>query len=154
MQNVNSHLIHKLIASDINHFRALLKMFGKAFEDNDTYIKSQPRDEYIKTLLQSDHFIALVALLKDTVVGGLTAYELRKFEQERSEIYVYDLAVESTHRRLGIATDLLTQLKAIAKSRGANVIFIQADLGDDLAIELYTKLGRREEVLHFDIPID
>jgi len=28
---------------------------------------------------------------------------------------------------------------------------VQADLGDDPAIALYTKLGQREDVLHFDI---
>jgi aminoglycoside 3-N-acetyltransferase I len=28
---------------------------------------------------------------------------------------------------------------------------VQADYGDDPAIALYTKLGRREDVLHFDI---
>jgi aminoglycoside 3-N-acetyltransferase I len=31
------------------------------------------------------------------------------------------------------------------------VAFVQADLGDDAAIALYTKLGVREDVLHFDI---
>jgi len=35
--------------------------------------------------------------------------------------------------------------------RGAYVIFVQADYGDDPAIALYTKMGIREEVLHFDI---
>jgi len=33
------------------------------------------------------------------------------------------------------------------------VIFVQADLGDAPAIALYTKLGAREDVLHFDIPV-
>jgi aminoglycoside 3-N-acetyltransferase I len=28
---------------------------------------------------------------------------------------------------------------------------VQADHGDDAAIALYTKLGTREDVLHFDI---
>jgi aminoglycoside 3-N-acetyltransferase I len=37
--------------------------------------------------------------------------------------------------------------------RGSYVIFVQADLGDAAAIALYTKLGRREDVLHFDIPV-
>jgi aminoglycoside 3-N-acetyltransferase I len=30
---------------------------------------------------------------------------------------------------------------------------VQADIGDDPAIELYTKRGSREEVLHFDIAV-
>jgi aminoglycoside 3-N-acetyltransferase I len=48
------------------------------------------------------------------VVCGLAAYELKKFEQERSEIYIYDLAVASEHRREGIATALIEKLKEIA----------------------------------------
>jgi aminoglycoside 3-N-acetyltransferase I len=42
-----------------------------------------------------------VALQDGEVVGGIAAYELIKFEQERSEIYIYDLAVAATHRRKG-----------------------------------------------------
>jgi hypothetical protein len=33
------------------------------------------------------------------------------------------------------------------------VIFVQADRGDDAAIALYSKLGAREDVLHFDIAV-
>src|SRR3954470_1561078 len=84
---------------------------------------------------------------------GLAAYELNKFEQQRSEIYIYDLAVAEDHRRQGIATALIEELKTIAASRGAYVIYVQADLGDEPAIALYTKLGVREDVLHFDIPV-
>ena len=72
---------------------------------------------------------------------------------ERSEIYIYDLAVAETHRREGIATALIQELKKIAAARAAYVIFVQADLGDAPAIALYTKLGAREKVLHFDISV-
>jgi aminoglycoside 3-N-acetyltransferase I len=34
------------------------------------------------------------------------------------------------------------------------VIFVQADLVDAPAIALYTKLGIREDVLHFDIAVE
>jgi aminoglycoside 3-N-acetyltransferase I len=88
------------------------------------------------------------------VVGGLAAYELEKFEQDRREIYIYDLAVVEQHRRKGIATQLIEELRRIAKARGAYVIFVQADLGDAPAIRLYESLGRRESVYHFDIAID
>lgn len=50
-----------------------------------------------------------------------------------------------------MATALIMKLKEVAALRGAYVIFVQADYGDDPAIALYTKLGVREEVLHFDI---
>ena len=51
---------------------------------------------------------------------------LPKFEQERSEVYIYDLAVAVAHRREGIATALIMELKRIASLRGAYVIFVQA----------------------------
>ena len=76
---------------------------------------------------------------------------LPKFEQSRREIYVYDLAVAQSHRRLGVATALIRALQRLARELGAYVIFIQADYGDEPAVALYTKLGTREEVLHFDI---
>jgi aminoglycoside 3-N-acetyltransferase I len=46
-------------------------------------------------------------------------------------------------------------LRRIAAERGAYVIFVQADTGteDAAAIALYDKLGTREQVLHFDIPV-
>ena len=42
-------------------------------------------------------------------------------------------------------------LKAIARTRGAYVIYVQADRGAAAAIALYASLGVREDVLHFDI---
>ena len=146
--------IHQLSAEDIALMEELLAVFGEAFEEVDTYSSSRPSAAYLKRLLSSDYFIALAALKNGAVVGGLTAYELQKFEQERSEIYIYDLAVAAAHRREGIATALIQELKKIAVSQGAYVIFVQADLGDDPAIALYTKLGAREDVLHFDIAAD
>jgi aminoglycoside 3-N-acetyltransferase I len=59
--------------------------------------------------------------------------------------------VDEAHRRRGIATALIEELQKIAHARGAYVIYVQADHGDDPAIALYTKLGVREDVLHFDI---
>lgn len=69
-------------------------------------------------------------------------------------MYVYDLAVAATHRRRGIAQALLEHLRDIARERGAWVVYVQADYGDDPAIALYESLGRREDVLHFDIAVE
>ena len=62
----------------------------------------------------------------------------------------------SAYRREGIATALIDELRKIAAARGAYVIFVQADtdVEDEPAIALYTKLGTREDVLHFDIAVE
>jgi aminoglycoside 3-N-acetyltransferase I len=148
--------IHHLTPNDVPLMDALLATFGEVFDDIATYTNHRPSEAYLRRLLSGDSFIALAALRDSSVVGGVAAYELRKFEQERSEIYLYDLAVAAGHRREGIATALIERLKTIAAERGAHVMFVQADTGieDAPAIALYTKLGKREDVLHFDIAID
>ena len=148
--------LQQLDARDISLFEELMTVFGEAFDEMDTYTHMRPGHEYVENLLASNHFIALVAMDNKKAVGGLTAYELLKFEQERSEIYIYDLAVAREYRRQGIATALLQQMQTIAAERGAYVLIIEADTGeeDQAAIALYRKLGREEKVLHYDIPVE
>jgi aminoglycoside 3-N-acetyltransferase I len=146
--------ICRLAPTDVGRLRALNALFGEAFADPDSYGASPPDDAWLESLLAKDHVIALVALAGDEMVGGLVAYELDKFEQARREIYIYDLAVAEAHRRRGVATALIDRLRAIAAGRGAWVVYVQADHGDDPAIALYESLGVREEVLHFDIPVE
>lgn len=154
MESKPAFTIHTLAVADTETFRALLAMMGKAFDDIPTYTKAQPDADYLRRLLDGDQFIALAAQQDGAVIGGLAAYVLPKFEQARSEIYIYDLAVDESHRRRGVATALIRRLQDIARTRGAWVIYVQADPPDAPAVALYTKLGVREDVLHFDIPVD
>src|SRR3954449_7750948 len=139
-----------LSTADVPVLKSLLRVFGEAFDDIDAYQGAVPDDGYLLNLLAKPHFIVVVAMIDDEVVGGLAAYELDKFERARREIYIYDLAVAEAHRRRGIATGLIERLRELAVGREAWVIYVQADYGDDPAIALYEKLGSREEVLHFD----
>jgi len=140
-------------SADAALMRDVLSLFGAAFDDAESYRSAQPGARYLERLLGSDIFIAIAALEDEQVVGGLAAYVLPKFEQERSEIYLYDLAVAEANRRRGIATKMIDELQRHAGARGAYVIFVQADRGDGPAIALYTKLGVREDVMHFDIAV-
>src|SRR5262245_973485 len=143
--------VRVLEAGDVVFLRDMLSVFGRAFGEPATYAERQPSDQSLRYLLASDTFIAVVAVSGSEVVGGLTAYVLPKFEQARSELYIYDLAVEEHHRRQGVATAMIEKLQDLAAVRGIYVIFVQADHGDEPAIALYTKVGVREDVLHFDI---
>jgi aminoglycoside 3-N-acetyltransferase I len=148
----DSYRTQRVTQGETPLLRQLNALFSEAFDDVATYGGAPPSDTYFDRVLASDQAIVLVALAGDAVVGGLVAYELAKLERERSEIYIYDLAVAEPHRHCGIATRLIDHLREIARTRGAWVIYVQADYGDEPAIRLYTKLGVREDVMHFDIP--
>ena len=102
---------------DAGLMRAMLTLFGEAFQETHTYSSFQPSKAYLERLLGSDTFIAVAALKGDEVVGGIAAYVLPKFEQERSEVYIYDLAVAVAHRREGIATALIMELRNCVVAR-------------------------------------
>ena len=146
--------IIRLERGDTGLVNDLLAVFADAFDEPETYNDRRPDGGYLDRVLGSDASIVLAATQGKTVVGGLVAYELPKIEQVRSEIYIYDLAVVTDARRQGTATRLIRHLQRIAAERDAWVIFVQADHGDDAAIALYSKLGTREDVLHFDIDVD
>lgn len=143
--------VRRLRVSDLAEARAMNALFAEVFEDPASYAARPPEDGYLLNLLAREGFIAVCAFDGDRMIGALAAYELRKFEQRRSEIYIYDLAVRGDCRRQGIATALIEALKPIAKACGAWVIYVQADPPDAPAVALYDRLGVREDVLHFDI---
>jgi len=145
--------VRQLQPSDVPMVRSMMTVFGDAFKEADTYTGAPPSSAYLERLLGGSHLIALAATKPGAVVSGLVAYELQKFEQERTEIYIYDIAVAEAHRRQGIATALIGELKTLAAARNACAIFVQADRADAPAIALYSRLGTRAEVLHFDIGI-
>ena len=154
MGTMTTFITKRLGPNDAALLKKLNDMFAQAFEDPESYARKPPSDAYLTRLLRDDSFIAIVAMSEHTVIGGLAAYELKKFEQERSELYLYDLAVLEAHRRQHVATRLIDTLKEVGKSCGAYVIFVQADKPDADALAFYRKLtSHQEDVFHFDIAV-
>jgi len=151
-------ILRRLEPGEAGQVTALNQLFSEAFGDDfghGAYTAAEPSDRYLESLLAKPHVIPLVAIADNKIVGGLVAYVLDKFEQERSEVYIYDLGVAEAYRRRGIAPSLILELRKIAKTMGAWVIFVQADKDEaDLpARELYESLGEREDVFHYDIAV-
>lgn len=148
-----TYQVRRLGACDLDGFREMNRLFAEVFEDPDAYGSAPPDDAYARALLARDVFVALTAEEDGAIVGALAGYELPKFEQARSEFYIYDLAVREAHRRRGVATALVEAFRGVAAEQGGWVVFVQADYDDEPAVALYEKLGVREDVMHFDIAI-
>ena len=129
-------------------------VFAQGFDEPENYASAPPTDGWAARWLANPDHIALLAERTGEPVGALAAYVLPKFEQARSEIYIYDLAVLEPARRQGVATGLINQLRSVARDIGAWTIFVQADIipEDEPARALYRKLACDEiTALHFDI---
>jgi aminoglycoside 3-N-acetyltransferase I len=146
--------IERLSSRQIAEMREALRVFADSFEEEENFFSAPPGDAYLRRLLSDGRFVLLAAKSDGKVVGALSAYELMKYEQERSEFYIYDLAVAKPFRRRGIARSLIEALKPIARDAGAWVIFVQADREDEPAVALYRSMGVEEQPLHFDLALD
>ncbi|MDJ0642421.1 MAG: GNAT family N-acetyltransferase [Erythrobacter sp.] len=146
--------VRRLGDGDLPGFRAMNAIFSEVFEEPENYADAPPGDDYASAWLANPHNIAVIAEVKGRAVGALAGYVLPKFEQERCELYIYDLAVLETHRRLGAATAMIGEVRRIARELGASTVFVQAETmpEDEPAQALYRKLSHGElTALHFDI---
>jgi aminoglycoside 3-N-acetyltransferase I len=142
--------IKRLAPGDIAALRALTAVFEAAFDERPAH-NAAPGAAYLQAFLAQPQHIVLVAEQHAQVVGGLLAYVLMKPEREGFEIYLYDLAVATAQRRQGVATRLMGALKAQAQALGGAPLYVQAHHEDAPALALYTRLGTRSDVVHFDI---
>jgi aminoglycoside 3-N-acetyltransferase I len=146
--------VRRLPPGDHAGFRALNRVFAEGFEEPEHYATNPPDNDWAARWLADPNHVALLAEIDGVAVGALAGYVLPKFEQARSEIYIYDLAVVASARRQGVATALIDHLRTIARDIGAWTIFVQADIipEDEPARALYRKLACEEiTALHFDI---
>jgi aminoglycoside 3-N-acetyltransferase I len=70
-------------------------------------------------------------------------------------VYIYDLAVKKEYQRQGISKKPINHLNNLCKNQGVEEVYVQADLVDDHAIEVYRSTGARfEDVAHFYYPLN
>jgi aminoglycoside 3-N-acetyltransferase I len=138
--------IKRLTKENIYEFKLLIHFFSIVFEEA-SKIGSEANS---LDLLKNKAFIALAAVDGESVVGGLTAYELPMYYSDNSEIFLYDLAVRPDHQRLGIGKQLLRGLKEYCLANGIKTFFVMAHEEDIHAIEFYQATGGNgEKVVNF-----
>ena len=100
---MNQIEVRKLTTTDVSAFQALLLLFNQAFEED------RPLSEtvHLTKLLNDPHFIVIAAFSGEEILGGLTAYELPLYYENKTEIFLYDMAVHPDHQRKGVGKQLL-----------------------------------------------
>lgn len=103
---------------------------------------SEPLEEgYVDDLLGRDSFWAMAAFVGTEIVGGLTAHTLPMTRSSSSELFIFDLAVREDHRRQGVASLLLRDVRSRAAVADIPVAFVPAEDEDVHAFDFYRAQG-------------
>lgn len=143
--------IVKLAPDDHDRFIELVKIFKTVFElENPTF----PPKEHLRELLKREDFLVFVALEADRVVGGVTAYVLMQYHTVSSQVFIYDVAVQTEYQRKGIGGRLISEVSGYCREKNHEEMFLFAEEIDDHAIEFYRSTGALEErVVGFSYPL-
>ena len=76
-----------------------------------------------------------------TYFDGLTAYELKMFKRETTEMFLYEIGVDEDHQQKGVATALIEFLKEICASKGIVEMFVGTEKDNIAARKLYATTG-------------
>jgi aminoglycoside 3-N-acetyltransferase I len=139
------------LSGDIELAQQAFSMMHEVFDEGGERLSRS----YVEQLLADPRFRAFVAVESGQPVGCITAHDLPMTRHERTESFVYDLAVREDCQRRGIGRRLVEALVADAAACGIDVVFVPADNDDEHALAFYTSLGGRPApVTMFDLGTD
>jgi aminoglycoside 3-N-acetyltransferase I len=139
--------IRRLTKSDGAIFQQQIQLFGEVFDEENPGATSAA---YLETLLENPAFIAFAILQEQEVWGGATAYILPLYQQAKTEVFLYDIAIHPDYQRQGLGAKLLSSLIAHCRQEGLGEVFVATHEEDAGALDFYRATGGREEkVRHF-----
>ena len=130
--------INKLNPNELALAKELILMFGFDDESKDPTL---PTDKYVSQMLERADFHVIVALENNQLIGGLTAYEMKMFKRQTTEIFLYEIGVDEAHQQKGVATALIEYLKEICSSKGIVEMFVGTEKANIPAQKLYATTG-------------
>ncbi|WP_350287369.1 GNAT family N-acetyltransferase [uncultured Croceitalea sp.] len=146
----NELKILRLKENNLDLFIELVTLFNEVFEEYHTIATK----EHLTQLLGKPDFCAMAVIKNHMVVGGLTAYELERYYNDQSELYIYDIAVKTELHNQGIGKALIEFLKNYSTNNGIETIFVEAHTEDEQAVKFYEAIfGESEKVDHFNFEV-
>ncbi len=130
--------IKKLSFNDVGLAKELARMFGfTALSTHQTFAS----DDYVRQMLEREDFHVIVALKNNKLIGGLTAYEMKMFKRETTEMFLYEIEVAEKFRQKRVGRALIEHLKEICTSKGIVEMFVGTEKDNFPAQKLYSTTG-------------
>jgi len=95
----------------------------------------------VRTYLQDNRNVFLLAYAGDTPVGFLRGTELGQLKTERKQMFLYEITVDEKSRRRGVGRELIQWLLRHCRERGFEEVFVLADPANEAAVTLYRSTG-------------
>lgn len=146
----NGFKISRIQGNDIEQFIELVALLNEVFEESPKVAS----ERQLKKLLNKPDFHAVAVIKQNKIIGGLTAYELERYYTDKSELYIYDIAVKKEFHNQGIGKALIAYVKDYSTKNGIESIFVDAHSDDEQAVMFYkSTFGKGEKVAHFNFDI-
>lgn len=136
--------IRRLTVSDVADAQTVTKIMADTFDEGTGSSATR-----LARLLQDSRFWLYGAFVDDVAVGGLTAHVVPITRQDGDEIFIYDIAVQPSHQRLGIGTELIQAVVKAGKDSGHLAVFVPADNEDRHALDFYRAIGGEAQPVTF-----
>jgi ribosomal protein S18 acetylase RimI-like enzyme len=95
----------------------------------------------VQAYLCDDRNVVFMAYDGDQPVGFLRGTALDQLKSQHKQMFLYEIAVEERHRRLGIGAGLIESLVRYCRERNFEEIFVLTDPDNLPAVRLYTSTG-------------
>jgi aminoglycoside 3-N-acetyltransferase I len=127
----------RLTPADRDLAGTLFAMMANVFEERYETLS----DSYLARLLGRADFWAIAGCIGADVVGGVTAHTLPMTRTERSELFIFDIAVRKDQQRRGVGGQLMRALLECAAAVGIDDVFVAVDNDDLHALDFYRGRG-------------
>lgn len=101
----------------------------------------------IKSISNVEKFLSnennyLIAYIENAkILGFVLAYTLQRYDGRGEMLYLHEIDVVETHRKQGIATKLMNEIKELKDKNGFDKIFLVTNKSNEAAVSLYESTG-------------
>ena len=114
-------------------------------------------EAHLRRALANTACYFIVCLIDSGPVGYLSAFRFPAIDDDNFQVYLYDIIVDEGHRRTGIGSRMIEELKRQCRADGADHIWLGTSLENEAAQKTFERTGARrvsETYIEYVYPLD
>jgi len=128
------------VASDLSVRRVLAGEESAAMEAARVF-DHPPDESAVRAFLADASNCLLIGYVDGRPAGMIRAHLLRRLDDERPQMFLYELGVHEDERRLGLGSMLVREIVSICGSEGCREMFVLTSADNEPAMLTYASAG-------------